>query len=316
MYLSMEEILETRGLTKRYGNLVAVNEVDFTVREGEIVGLLGPNGAGKTSLVSMLAGILEPSGGQAFVAGMDIVRDSARVKQIVGFVPQDLAVYPELSGYQNLSFFASLYGLKGRECAERISDVLDIVQLSGWAGKKVRTYSGGMKRRLNLAVGLLNRPAVLLLDEPTVGVDPQSRNHIFESIKNLVRERKIAVIYTTHYMEEAEHLCDRVAIYVDGRITACDRPQDLVAKIGGQTITIGFDGELTEDILASLKGLPNVSNAVARMNSLELFADSAVDIVGTVVERVRTVVRPTSLHVSGASLETVFLALTGRSLRD
>ena len=312
----MEEILETRGLTKRYGNLVAVNEVDFTVREGEIVGLLGPNGAGKTSLVSMLAGILEPSGGQAFVAGMDIVRDSARVKQIVGFVPQDLAVYPELSGYQNLSFFASLYGLKGRERAERISDVLDIVQLSGWAGKKVRTYSGGMKRRLNLAVGLLNRPAVLLLDEPTVGVDPQSRNHIFESIKNLVRERKIAVIYTTHYMEEAEHLCDRVAIYVDGRITACDRPQDLVARSGGQTITIGFDGELTEDVLASLKGLPNVSNAVVRMNSLELFTDSAVDIVGTVVARLRTVVQPTSLRVSGASLESVFLALTGRSLRD
>ncbi len=256
----MPAILEVDNLVKKFGDHMAVKGVSFSVEKGEVFGLLGPNGAGKTTTISMLTGVLEPTGGTARVAGYDIRTDLDAVKKINGLVPQDLALYPTLSARANLNFFGQIYGLRGKDLKERVEDVLRVVSLTDRANEAVEKYSGGMKRRVNIAAGLIHHPRLLFLDEPTVGVDPQSRNHIFESVLRLNRERGMSIIYTSHYMEEVELLCNRVAVVDQGEIIALDTVKNLIAMLGGGVIKVGVP-QVDDALLAQMSALPAVKEA-------------------------------------------------------
>ena len=256
----MTAVLEVDGLVKKYGDFEAVKGISFEVQEGEVFGLLGPNGAGKTQTISMLTGVIPPTAGTARIGGHDLHADMQAVKKINGLVPQDLALYPTLSARANLEFFGRIYGLHGKKLKERVDDVLRIVSLTERADEAVENYSGGMKRRVNIAAGLLLEPRLLFLDEPTVGVDPQSRNHIFESVMRLNRERGMSIVYTSHYMEEVELLCNRVAIIDEGRIIAMDTIKNLIALLGGGVIHIGLEG-MNDVLVAKLGSLPGVESA-------------------------------------------------------
>ena len=233
-------MLEIRHLRKSFGPLVAVDDVSFAVERGRLVGLLGPNGAGKTTTVSMIAGLLTPDRGDVLVGGARLAGDTDPKKRRIGLVPQDLALYDEMSARANLRFFGALYGLSGAALDKAIASALDLVGLADRINDRVSTYSGGMKRRLNLASGLLHDPDILLLDEPTVGVDPQSRNAIFENLE-LLKSRGKALLYTTHYMEEVERLADRIVVVDHGRVIADDTLaglQSRVAGVGGGRATL------------------------------------------------------------------------------
>ncbi|MFN2152690.1 MAG: ABC transporter ATP-binding protein, partial [Anaerolineales bacterium] len=247
----MPHILEVDNLVKKFGEHTAVKGVSFEVEEGEVFGLLGPNGAGKTTTISMLTGVLEPTSGTARVGGHDLKTDLKAVKRVNGLVPQDLALYPTLSARANLNFFGRIYGLKGAELKRRVDDVLEIVALKERANEKIDNYSGGMKRRVNIAAGLVHQPRLLFLDEPTVGVDPQSRNQIFESVLQLNREGSMSIIYTSHYMEEVELLCNRVAIIDQGEIIALDTIKNLIAMLGGGVINLGLE-HVDDELLAQI----------------------------------------------------------------
>jgi len=316
--LNGETVIQANGLVKAFGDVRAVDGVDLEVRRGEIFGLLGPNGAGKTTLISMLTTILTPDTGSASVCGYDIRTEAEQVRRVASLVPQDLALYGGLTAKENLDFFASLYGLRGETKRRRIEEALDVAGLREWAGRRVSTFSGGMKRRLNLAVGLLNRPQVLFLDEPTVGVDPQSRRHIFECVRRLVAKYGMTVVYTTHYMEEAETLCDRVAIYDKGRILDLDRTDALLARHGGRRIEVRpaheEDVERLGDVLKDTFGAEAVTFAE---NRWVVRADDPLDSPERAIAAVkRSGVAVESFAVREADLETVFLRLTGKSLRD
>jgi len=223
-------MLEIRGLRKAFGRLLAVNGVSFTIEPGQVVGVLGPNGAGKTTTVSMIAGLIVPDAGEILIDGRPLRGDRDPAKRKIGLVPQDLALYDELSARDNLRFFGALYGLTGRALDRAMAAVLTLVGLGDRVNDRVKTFSGGMKRRLNLAAGLLHDPDILLLDEPTVGVDPQSRNAIFENLEELKRRGK-ALLYTTHYMEEAERLADRIVVIDHGRVIADDTLEGLGVRV-------------------------------------------------------------------------------------
>jgi ABC-2 type transport system ATP-binding protein len=224
-----DPILEVEGLRKSYGSRRAVDGLSFAVRPGEIFGLLGPNGAGKSTTLSMLSTLFPPDEGSIVLDGVDVVRDPAAIRPRLGLVPQELALYPALSARDNLSFFGRIYGLGGRRLDERVDATLEVVGLRERADDAVKTFSGGMTRRLNIACGLVHSPKVLFLDEPTVGVDPQSRNFIFEHVQRL-RADGMTILYTSHYMEEVQRLCDRVAIVDEGRLLALDSPQALIRE--------------------------------------------------------------------------------------
>jgi ABC-2 type transport system ATP-binding protein len=224
-------MIEIRNLEKSYSNIEALRGLSLTLKQGEIFGLLGPNGAGKTTLISILAGLVMPTRGEGLIEKKSIFRQTGDVKKIIGLVPQELSLYASLTGKENLNFFGRMYGVKRKALRERVSSLLDLAGLNDKRDDLVRTYSGGMKRRLNLACGLVHSPTYVLLDEPTVGVDPQSREHIFHNIRRL-KEEGISILYTTHYIEEAEKLCDRVAIMDEGRIMAIGSTNDLFADHG------------------------------------------------------------------------------------
>jgi linearmycin/streptolysin S transport system ATP-binding protein len=230
-------ILEVQNLRKSFGSLVAVDEVSFTVEAGRLVGLLGPNGAGKTTTVAMIAGLLTPDRGDVLVGGARLAGDTDPGKRRIGLVPQDLALYDELSAEANLRFFGSLFGLTGRALDASMRSALELVGLADRAREAVKAFSGGMKRRLNLAAGLLHDPDILLLDEPTVGVDPQSRNAIFENLE-VLKARGKALLYTTHYMEEAERLADRIVVIDHGRVIADDTVAALQARAAGGRVSL------------------------------------------------------------------------------
>src|SRR5512147_3138459 len=237
----MANIVEANHLVKQYpgSDQPAVRDVSFAIQRGEIFGFLGPNGAGKTTTISMLACLLKPSGGSATLAGFDLARQAHDIKRRIGLVPQDLALYPTLSASDNLLFYGRIYGLKGTLLKQRVEDALKMVGLYDRRHEAIEKYSGGMKRRVNIAAGLLHQPEILFLDEPTVGVDPQSRNFIFDNVEELNRHG-VTVLYTTHYMEEAERLCNRVAIIDQGKIVALDTPRALQATLGGGLIVVGL----------------------------------------------------------------------------
>jgi len=309
-------IVMVRDLAKHYGPFQAVGGVTFDIREGEIFGLLGPNGAGKTTLISMLATLLAPTTGSASINGFDLMRDAKRVKECIGLVPQEIALYLQLSARDNLHFFGRMYGLTGELLRKRISEALDIIALGPWANIPIGGYSGGMTRRANLAIGLLHKPRVLFLDEPTVGVDPQSRNHIFESIRKLNREDGVTILYTTHYMEEAQSLCDRVAIMDYGRLIALDTPRDLINRIGTGIIDLSLEQD-SAPLTDSLSSLPAVERVEANEETLRVYTKDAQQALLPILEIVNSLgMHASHLEILEPNLESVFLSLTGRSLRD
>jgi ABC-2 type transport system ATP-binding protein len=312
----MMPIIEISDLVKRYEERVAVNEVSFTVEEGEIFGLLGPNGAGKTTTLSILSTLLAPDGGQVTIGGYDVDREASRVKPLIGYVPQELALFPTLSAQDNLAFFGRIYLLSGAVLKERIAAVLDVVGLSDRAGDAVKTFSGGMKRRLNIAVGLIHEPRILFLDEPTVGVDPQSRNFIFEHVERL-KAGGMTVLYTTHYMEEAERLCDRVAIMDEGDVLALDTPRNLIRLLGGGVIYAGLPAGAARTLQSAIGALPQVSGVSLQDDRIKLETREASGALLELIELChRSDVPILSLEVLEPNLESVFLHLTGKRLRD
>ncbi|MCB2155923.1 ATP-binding cassette domain-containing protein [bacterium] len=310
-----EPFVQVDNLTKRFGDLLAVNGVSFEIGEGEIFGLLGPNGAGKTTTISMLSCLLDIDGGSARIGGYDVGRNAMAVKRLIGIVPQDLAIYPMLPAIQNLRFFGSIYGLHGKELNERIDHALEIVGLKDRAKDKAESFSGGMKRRLNLAAGLLHRPKILFLDEPTVGVDPQSRNHIFENIRRL-QDDGMTILYTTHYMEEAQSLCERVAIVDQGEVIAMDAPESLIRQHGEGIIEFGVR-EVSDETLARIESLETVRGARRNGETLRVESPSANHALLEVLPALEQAgVAIESLAIREPNLESVFLHLTGKSLRD
>jgi ABC-2 type transport system ATP-binding protein len=310
-------MLQVDALKKSYGALVAVNGVSLRAGVGETIGLLGPNGAGKTTTVSMIAGLVRPDSGSVRIEGRTLAGDTDPNKRRIGLVPQDLALFDELTAQANLQLFAALYDLDGAAARRAIGEALDLVGLADRAQDRVKNYSGGMKRRLNLAAALLHDPQILLLDEPTVGVDPQSRNAIFDNLE-VLKQRGKTLVYTTHYMEEAERLCDRVIIIDHGQVVADDTLQGLYRLL---PVTNLLAVELDEDHnglrLDELQALPGVRSAKLEAGTLRVgvqdLATETPRILQWLVERGHLY-----HHVASerADLETVFLTLTGRSLRD
>jgi len=301
--------LSLRGLGKDYGARTAVGAIDLDVVRGECLGLLGPNGAGKTSTISMACGVITPTRGTVTIGGVELHRDPYAAKAKLGLVPQDLALYDDLSGVQNLRYFGALYGLAGAKLAARITWVLDVVGLADRARDQVKTYSGGMKRRLNLAAGLVHEPEVLVLDEPTVGVDPQSRNHIFETVRALARGG-MTIIYTSHYMEEVEALCDRVAIIDAGAIVAIGSIAELIAAHAGKGVELELAGAIdAATAAAAAHGSVTRDGRMLRVVPTAGLAPvvAAIELAGATIVRVAS---------RAANLETAFLALTGKTLRD
>ena len=310
-------ILSARGLVRRYGERVAVAGVDLEIHRGEAVGLLGPNGAGKTTTISMLAGLIRPDAGEVLIDGIAFTGEGDPRKRRVGLVPQDLALYAEISAMDNLVFFGSLQGLSGSLLVRRCHESLAIVGLTPREGDRVKTFSGGMKRRLNLAVALVHDPELLLLDEPTVGVDPQSRNAIFDNIEALRRAGK-TLLYTTHYMEEVERLCDRVVIMDHGKVIA----DDTVPGLRQRAATAGRMAMELADArdgawLPNLQSISGVVTAALDGNTLSLEVIEVDRGAAAVLACLREHgLRVTAFSTHQPRLEDVFLQLTGRSLRD
>jgi ABC-2 type transport system ATP-binding protein len=309
-------MLQARDLVKTFGDLVAVAGVDIEIDQGETYGLLGPNGAGKTTAISMIAGLLEPNQGSIIVDGETVTTSSTSGKAAIGLVPQDLAIYPDLTPAENLTFFGRLYGMSGAELKSRVNEVLEVVALAERRDDLTREFSGGMKRRLNIGVGLLHKPKLLILDEPTVGVDPQSRNAILESVESLSGEG-MAVLYTTHYMEEAERLCDRVAIIDEGAIKAEGTRRDLIAMVGEKDrISVSASGNLAR-AAGAVAALDDVSEAIATEDHLEVLADHATRVLPALLAEITALgVTVSAVGVVEPNLEAVFLHLTGKALRD
>ncbi|HLS49810.1 MAG TPA: ABC transporter ATP-binding protein [Actinomycetaceae bacterium] len=312
----MTAVLEVRGLTKRFGDRLAVDDVSFTIAPGETYGLLGPNGAGKTTTISMAAGLLGADSGTAHLLGEDMGPNRAAPKAHLGLVPQELAIYPDLSAHENLAYFGRLQGLHGRELRHRIDEVLGTIGLRDRAKGPTKTFSGGMKRRLNIGIALLHSPQLLILDEPTVGVDPQSRNAILESVEQLAAEG-MAVLYTTHYMEEAERLCDRIGIIDSGRLQAEGSHLELVSITGGHDrIRLTGTGD-TDAALRALRELPAVAGAEALDGEVHLTVQEAPTTVAAVVSAATGAgMHLRDVEIARPSLESVFLHLTGKALRD
>ncbi|TXK39218.1 ABC transporter ATP-binding protein [Nonomuraea sp. C10] len=312
----MTATLACEGLRKRYGDVTAVEDVGFSIAPGQAYGLLGPNGAGKTTTISMLVGLLRPDAGTVLVGGTDLAADPRRAKARIGYVPQEIALYPELTGRENLRFFGRLFGLARRGLAARIEEVLDLIGLSDRADGRLDTYSGGMRRRINIGAALLHRPDVLILDEPTVGVDPQSRKAILDGLELLVGDG-MSLLYTSHYMEEVERVCDRVAIIDHGRIIAEGTRRELIAMVGSaDKIELVLDGDM-EAAYAKLRTVEGVIEAARTgAESVRLIAEGGRYLLPALISAVEGSATVTATQVIEPDLEATFLHLTGTSLRD
>lgn len=313
-------LLEVEHLHKKYGDFVALADLSFEVDAGEVLGLLGPNGAGKSTAMMILAGLRTSDGGTVRIAGEPYDQNTEKLKRMMGVVPQELAIYPELTGRENLAFFGSLYGYTGSRLNERVAECLQVVGLTEFANQYVGTYSGGMKRRLNFSVGILHEPQLVILDEPTVGVDPQSRNHLIECVRKLA-QHGVAVIYCSHYMEEIETLCRRVAIIDHGKLLAygalddlLDRSRlDLEMRIQGWTPALGSR-------LGNLVKVVSAENGAAHVTVPRVAGDGRSTMTGRLAE-VLDIVREAkgevqTIQTKEHNLERLFLEMTGRKLRD
>ncbi len=310
-------VLRCADLRRSFGERVAVDGVGFEIAPGETYGLLGPNGAGKTTTISMICGLLRRDAGEVFVDGRPIDIGSTSAKGAIGYVPQDLAIYPDLSARENLRFFGRLQHLRGRDLERRVDGVLDVIALSDRAKDRVESFSGGMKRRLNIGIGLLHGPRLLVLDEPTVGVDPQSRNAILSSIADLESEG-MAILYTTHYMEEAERLCDRIGIIDEGRIQAEGTRRELVELIGGRDrVTLVASGPLGQAAVEIRALDPRIDEVTAGDGAIEILVTEARSILPAILSTAASAgATIRTVEVVEPDLEAVFLHLTGKALRD
>jgi ABC-2 type transport system ATP-binding protein len=302
-------ILGVAGVHKSYGRFEALRGVSFDVPSGELFGLLGPNGAGKTTLMGILAGLSDATAGGVRLFDRQFTRTDRESRQLIGLATQDLAIYPELTARENLLFFGKLYGLRGANLSTRVKEMLAAVELTERANQLVKTFSGGMKRRLNLAVALVHRPKLLLLDEPTTGVDPQSRNHIFEQVRSH-NAAGLTVVYTSHYMEEVQALCPRVAILDQGRILANDTLPNLLRTLDSAAV---FTLTNPAEVLTRVRSVPGVVSAEVSGATLTVTARELPPLLPKLLEAVGEV---RSLEVKAPTLESVFLSLTGKGLRD
>jgi ABC-2 type transport system ATP-binding protein len=315
MKSSSRDSIVVEKLVKRFGDFTAVDGISFNVREGEIFGLLGPNGAGKTTTISMLSTVLNPDSGYISICGNDVKKTKDAVRKLIGIVFQDPSLDDELTGMENLDFHARLYGVKGREKREAIRKVLKLVELEDKAHKQVRTYSGGMKRRLEIARGFIHNPKVLFLDEPTIGLDPQTRRRIWDYILQLNKRTNLTIMLTTHYMEEADVLCGRVAIMDHGEIIKLDTPEKLKDSLGGDVIRVGT--MKPKALLKAIKGIGPLNSAKEYDNGIEITAKNGSRVIPKIIDAAKnagidveytTLKRPT--------LEDVFINLTGKEIRD
>jgi ABC-2 type transport system ATP-binding protein len=312
----MTKAIEVQALHKAFGELKAVEGVSFEVEKGEIFSLLGPNGAGKTTTISMLSCLLHPDAGDALVMGHSIKTDQMGVKSTLGVVPQDIALYEDMSARENLNFWGKMYGLRGPALKIRVDEVLEVIGLTERAKDRVEKYSGGMKRRVNIGVALLHKPQVIFMDEPTVGIDPQSRRNILDSVVAL-KNGGMTVLYTTHYMEEAQELSDHIAIMDQGKLIATGTNQELVQIVGEMDrITLSINAEAGK-VIEAWKAIPGVKKVTAGDGSLTILADDSNRVLPRLFETAAaTNVRILTVAIQEPNLESVFLHLTGRALRD
>ncbi len=310
-------MIQVQGLGKRFGDVKAVDDLGFGVEKGEVFGLLGPNGAGKTTTISILATLLPPDAGRASVCGLDVVADAESVRRRIGVVPQELALYEELSAEQNLDVFGRLYGLAGTQLRSRVGELLELADLAEHARRPVKGFSGGMKRRLNIMMGLVHAPDVLFLDEPTVGIDAQARTRILDLIRDMNGEG-LTVLYTTHYLEEAEQLCDRIGVIDHGRLAALGDKEELIRQIGeSDAVRIHLAAELVDDANAAATDWPGVEGSGVRKGKFEIRCSDGAAVVARLGawlgERDASL---DQLEVIRPNLETLYLKITGRALRE
>ncbi len=308
--------IEVQDLHKDYGDIHAVQGIDFTVQQGEIFSLLGPNGAGKSTTISMLSCLLEPTQGRAWVMGHSITEEPMAVKANLGVVPQEIAIYEDLSARENLTFWGKMYGLRGNQLKQRVDEILDLTELQDRQDDRVGKFSGGMKRRLNIGIALLHEPKLVIMDEPTVGIDPQSRRRILDSVKQM-NARGMTVLYTTHYMEEAQELSDHIAIMDYGAIIAYGTHEDLIDIVGELdriTVTLNVQSDTVLNAWRTVEGVTSVSS---EDGVLHLLVDDSNLVLPRLFEAATGVgVRISSVDIQEPNLEAVFLHLTGRALRD
>lgn len=312
----MSSIVEVKDLKKMFNGNTAVDGVSFDVQTGEVFGLLGPNGAGKSTLIGMISCLLEPSSGDALIDGHSVKTEPMEVKKVLGVIPQEIALYPTLTARENLFFWSKMYGLPSKDAKNRTDEVLEIAGLSERADEKIDTYSGGMKRRINIAAGLLHNPKVLLMDEPTVGIDPQSRNHILETVKSL-NEKGLTVIYTSHYMEEVEFLCDRIAIVDQGKIMAIGTQDELKKIVGKEDVVKIKATGMLEKAIDDLKKVDGIDGATVKDGEIDILTENSRGLLADIISILnKEDVKMSSVEVQEPDLEGVFLHLTGKSLRD
>lgn len=309
-------VLEIRGLTKTFGDFIAVDKMSLNVREGEIFGFLGANGAGKSTTINMIASLLRSTKGEIELLGKNIAKNGRFAKMNIGIVPQDLAIYEDMTAYENVSFFAGLYGLRGTLLKERTEEALEFVGLGDKHKSFPKNFSGGMKRRLNIACAIAHRPKLIIMDEPTVGIDPHSRNYILNSVRKL-NEMGCTIIYTSHYMEEVEEICTRIAIVDHGKIIAEGTKEQLTAIItDSKEIWIGIkaDGTLQTESLRSIQGVTSVR---LEEQTLKIVSKAEINNLNRVIQQlIKDRVEIRAVEEQAPNLETVFLTLTGRNLRD
>ncbi|MBS5927451.1 MAG: ABC transporter ATP-binding protein [Clostridium sp.] len=309
-------IIEIKNVTKRFNDKLVLDNISYEVNKGEIFGFIGPNGAGKSTLINIMTSLLVPDSGSVKICGYDIVKESIKAKENIGYVPQDIALLEELSAYDNLEFFGALYGLKGKLLKERIKEALEVTGLEDKRKQKVKKFSGGMKRRLNIATAIMHHPKVLIMDEPTVGVDPQSRNHIFTFTKKICKEWETTVIYTSHYMEEVEELCERVFIIDLGKEIAYGNKEEIKSSVFPNNKVIIDASNMSGEALLKLENIEGILKVIDSENLITLTINSDFKLANAlnILEEENVVIKKISYEE--AKLEDVFLTLTGKNLRD
>jgi ABC-2 type transport system ATP-binding protein len=311
-------MLVVSDIKKSFDKKEVVRGVSFSVKKGESFGLLGPNGAGKSTTIGMICGLLTYDGGEVMVDGQSVKNKPLEVKKKIGIVPQEIALYPTMSARENLLFWGKMYGLSGSQAKKRADEVLEFVGLRERAKDKIETFSGGMKRRINIGAALMHEPELLIMDEPTVGIDPQSRNHILETVKRL-NQKGMTVIYTSHYMEEVEYLCERIGIVDQGKMIALGTKTELVNRLAGGTVIKLMVTSLKDSFLEGLKDMANVERVVTNTesNTLEIFVSNHQQAFADIMTcALQNGIQVLSFEVQEPNLETLFLSLTGRTLRD
>ena len=310
--------IETKSLTKSFGDVTAVNNISLSVKNGEIFGFLGPNGAGKSTTIMILTTLLKPTSGQALISGFDVATNAKQVRQNIGYVQQETTVDEYLTGRENLLLQAKLNHIPKNEIDKRIDEILTLIELTDKQDKTVVTYSGGMRKRLDIAGGLLHRPKVLFLDEPTVGLDIQTRRKIWQYIKKIHDEFKMTIFLTTHYMEEADQLCDRIGIIDDGKIQVIDSPENLKKAMGNEVISIIFEeGENRDSFLSELEKIEFVSKINKDGSKLTLFASNGTEVIPKIFQiSSKLNIKITSISLTQPTLDDVFISYTGHEIRD